>query len=240
MRAPDEIERRLKKLTSRYKDKYLSKSQGRFHKSCAHNRTHVPTPTVKSESSKMWESSLSPRRQVTLIVMQPEMPVGICMYGSEKPETWNGNTCDDDSVSEECPYFTPSQSKEDASAEFDMMLKDDALVLSEYPDVAALQWVLQARSWDLPEYERTDEQTAKNAAELLTANAEIKKFSQLFVEKREELESLRFELEDLRSRPPPTIAALFGSWIGSLLNRLRGHPSKALTNGRNDDPPKDP
>jgi hypothetical protein len=219
MRAAEEVERRLKKLTSRYKERYLAQSQGRFHKSCIHNRTHMPTSTVKSESSKMWESSMSPRRQVTLIVMQPEAPIGICMYGSEKSETWNGNTCDDDSVSEECPYFAPSQSKEDASAEFDSMLKDDALVLAEYPDVAALQWVLQARSWEIPD------ETAQLSAEVADARTAMSDAS--FI-----ISGLRHEIRRLEERPA------FMTWLGGVFRRFR-RPTPLLPGGR-DDTTEDP
>lgn len=148
MKSPEDIEHRLKKLVDRYKHKYISNAQRKLPSNCLYNRLHVPTGTAKSDSSKLWESSLSPRRQVTLVVLQPERPVGLCTYGSENPETWNGDLCDDESISGPCTKFEPISSKDELTSAFNSLLKDDETVLETYPDIAALQWVLDSRVWE--------------------------------------------------------------------------------------------
>lgn len=147
MKNRDEIEARIRKLVDRYKTKYVNASQARVHRNCSFNRLH--TPTGNYESNKSWETGISPRRQVTLIVLEPERPVGICMYGSEKPETWSGDTCDDDDVSKKCPMFSPNRSSSSVEEEFDDHMQDDEYVLKHYPDVAALQWAVNARHWKI-------------------------------------------------------------------------------------------
>ena len=42
--------------------------------------------------------------------------------------------------------FTPRISRDDAVAEFNNIMLDDARVLKEYADIAALQWILQSRA----------------------------------------------------------------------------------------------
>lgn len=149
MRSREDTEHRLKKLTDRYKNKFVSERLKRKHTNCSHNYLHVPDQ--KGVSTKSWESSLAPRKQVTLVVIQPESPIGICLFGSNKPNLWNGDVCDDDSVSESCPNYDPLNSKEALEQEFDDNLKNDEWTLSTYPDIAALQWVLNTRVWEIKE-----------------------------------------------------------------------------------------
>jgi hypothetical protein len=164
MRSQEDVEHRLRKLTDRYRAKLVASFQRKAHRNCLYNQLHTPTPRSKADSSKAWESSLAPRHQVTLIVIQPDRPIGICMHGSERADTWNGDTCDDDETAEACPKFRAIQTREGAEAEFSERLKDDEHVLAEYPDIAALQWALDARVWSLPPDPAEEDAVAQSAA----------------------------------------------------------------------------
>jgi hypothetical protein len=95
---------------------------------------HVPT-----------EVELSPRITTTLVVIQPDSPIRLCMYGSEKPDLWNGDVCDDDATAHACPYFSPKISEDRSVEKFNELMSDDAFVLENYKDIASLQWVLNDR-----------------------------------------------------------------------------------------------
>lgn len=125
---------------------HIQKTQDRTHSNCVYNRVHFPSPLPYSKPT---EFELAPRNQVSLVIIQQEKPICICTFGSDKSETWNGDICDDDSVSQNCPKFIPLQSKEDAEAEFLENLRNDDFVLKTYPDIASLQWVLNQRTWNM-------------------------------------------------------------------------------------------
>ncbi len=144
MKTSEEIKKRLIKLTNRYRDVYVKRYTDRQPCNCIYNYLHNPSPLLLSNSV---ENRYVPNRSIQLVVIQDEKPVRICTYGSEKPNAWNGDICDSDSVSKECPYFSPIREKEELSLEYDSHLKDDKYVLEHHPDIAALQWVLNDRSY---------------------------------------------------------------------------------------------
>lgn len=59
--------------------------------------------------------------------------IHLCFLGSDDPENWPGNVCDTDEIAQACPFFTPKKSKEDLVRDFDP---------TQYPDLVALQWVM--------------------------------------------------------------------------------------------------
>lgn len=153
MKTEPEIEKRLQKLRSRYKRKWVHEKAGRKHRNCVHNYEHSPAGQFKY--SKSHDVDLAPRKQVTLMVIQPEAPVTICTYDS-KSKDWNGDICDTDEKAAECPWFKPALSEAAAEAEFEELLADDEFVFENYRDVATLQWVLDVRvaSTKIPFWER--------------------------------------------------------------------------------------
>lgn len=66
-----------------------------------------------------------------------EVTVGLCMLGSDNPQEWPGNVCDAPQTAEKCPFFEPKKSEEELKEEF-----RDEIDRGEYPDLTALQWVL--------------------------------------------------------------------------------------------------
>lgn len=150
MKSEADVRKRLDKLRSKYLNKHVRETQRRFHKNCVFNSPHAPKPLPYSEIPDL-ELERAPRKSRTLVVLQESsVPVRICMYGADTPESWLGNTCDDDSVSSTCPMFRPHVSAHEAAFEFETSMMDDRSVLESYPDVAALQWVLEERVFTRP------------------------------------------------------------------------------------------
>ena len=143
MKTRSDIENRLKSLRVKYAKRYVKKSQERLHTNCSYNMVHAPRTAYKSD--KTVDLPMVPKRQVTLVVVQPDAPVRLCMYGCEDPSTWSGNVCDDDSVSRSCPMFKPLQSLQSARAEYMEKLSDDEWVFDNHKDMVALQWALSDR-----------------------------------------------------------------------------------------------
>jgi len=149
VKTKDDIEKRLRKLRLRYAHKYVQHSQERRHCNCLYNEAHQPSsvPYTRTQSE---ERDVAPRHQVTLVVVRPEEPVRLCMYGAEDAAKWEGNVCDTDEVSRSCPMFRPRVSAAEAKDEFLESVADDELVFEKYRDVATLQWVLGERVHEIP------------------------------------------------------------------------------------------
>jgi hypothetical protein len=86
-----------------------------------------------------------PRTVTSLVVIQPDQKIRLCMYGSENPSEWPGNVCDTVETARECKLFQPRVSEKDAVKEFNDLMADDAWVYEHHKDIAALQWVLEER-----------------------------------------------------------------------------------------------
>jgi len=141
-----QIESRLRKLRFRYLRKYLADTQKRSHGNCLYNKTDIPLNHERK--TELTPTKLTPRNQVTLLVIQPDKPVGYCSYPTNAG-SWSGVICDDDDVSKNCKYFTPSINEDESRAIFDSRLQDDGYVLTNFKDVAALQWVLEERAFKI-------------------------------------------------------------------------------------------
>ncbi len=154
MKTKDDILKRLKKLRIRYANKYVAKSQLRVHTNCIHNMKLSP-PKNKYKSEQI-DSSISPRKQVTLVIIQTDEPIGMCMHNSHDANKWAGNICDSDDVSDSCGLFSPKMSIDTAKNSFLESLQDDEYVFDNYRDMATLQWVIGERiySYELSWLER--------------------------------------------------------------------------------------
>lgn len=152
MKTRDDVERRLKKLRTRYAHRHVQRSQERRPGNCVYNEEHAPR---KLEPSVPVEHQMAPRSQVTLVVLNEDRPVRLCMYGAESGK-WPGNICDSDGVARSCPMFKPRTSVEEARHGFMEGLADDEHVFNNYRDMATLQWVLGERvhGWPLSWWER--------------------------------------------------------------------------------------
>lgn len=147
MKSHAEISNRLNKLLYRYLANYIKQTQARIHSNCVFNLEHKPKKLTISHQDNV-EFSFSPRKTNSLIVIQSNTPpnsVYICTYGMPN-SGWNGDICDStNNVASHCKWFQSKVSKLELESEFNELLKDDDYVLKNYPDIAALQWVLNER-----------------------------------------------------------------------------------------------
>jgi len=125
MKSEGKIKQKLKQVRFRHLKKRIDVSLKKVPRNCVHNERHV---VLNSDN--------------------PE-PVGLCMYNSETPEQWGGVICDDEidgciKQAQDCPFFVASKSKGAITEEFQTLIDGEVGPLaSEYPDVAALQWMLK-------------------------------------------------------------------------------------------------
>ncbi len=145
MKSSNQISRRIQKLRFSYMKKYVKEGLHKHPHNCQYN--HVLRSDSRSLKSRFSNSNIAPRKQVTLLVLKEENSVRVCTYGLDSKE-WNGTICDSDSQSQGCPYFKPVRSESDLESDFYEKSKDDSYVKENYPDVAALQWVLERRFYD--------------------------------------------------------------------------------------------
>ncbi len=154
MKSESVVRKRAERLRDRYLRRYVALSQERRHENCVHNREYLPRKLPYSQSDLSTELDLAPRKVMTLLVIQEERPVRVCMYGAERPAEWSGDICDDDSISPTCKFFVPLKTVSEATDEFMSLLADDKYVYDSFRDLAALQWVLGDRRPRLPWYRR--------------------------------------------------------------------------------------
>lgn len=143
MKSKSDISKRLRNLRVRYAKRFISFSQERKPENCSFNFEHKPNGIYNN--SNFMEIDRAPKTSVTLVVINPETPTRLCMYGSENPETWNGVICDRDEISKSCKYFNPKKRLNEAREEFLSIMSDDEYVYENYKDIATLQWVLGDR-----------------------------------------------------------------------------------------------
>ena len=144
MKSEFEIRNRLKNLRIRYTKKFIEKSQKQLPHNCVFNYEHFERII---DDRVPIEYELSPRINKTLVMIQPELPVRLCTYGSENLTKWNGDIiCDSEDVSKNCSWFKSKKSEEEAIEEFKQLVSNDDLVFKNYPDIAAIQWVLGEKS----------------------------------------------------------------------------------------------
>lgn len=141
MKTQDEIQKRLEKLRARYCAKHCSMVLSKKPSNCVYAYKHMPRPRQQSTPI---EYEIAPREVTSLVIIQPDSPIDLCTYGSDKPETWNGDICDDN-VACQCRFFKSKIDESNAINDFDKLMADDAYVLEHYKDIAALQWVLNER-----------------------------------------------------------------------------------------------
>jgi hypothetical protein len=108
---------------------------------------HNPIDRPNTSQFKVFddETEFAASHNATLIVIQPDKPIRLCMYGSEDLTKWSGDICDGDDTSKSCKWFKPRITAEEAKKEFLDKLSDDKYVYDSYLDIATLQWVLEDR-----------------------------------------------------------------------------------------------
>lgn len=145
MQPRSKVQHRLKQLIFRHLQKRLRANFRQGSATCRHN-----VPYDLDENGDTW--------------------IGRC--GLVQPDgTPRGVICDGridlDTVAKGCPFWAPVQTKEEIRAEFEAVVRnpDLGVVASEYPDIAALRWVLSdpaEETDDLPSSEELSKVEAKD------------------------------------------------------------------------------
>jgi len=144
MKTKYEIRSRAKKLAVKYLKKYLSSKLDKLPENCKYNYTLNPAGTYYG--SKMADLDITPRKHVSLLVIQPDNPIQICTKGTNTENMWNGDViCDSDAVSRRCKYFECKHEAKQVFEDFKSQLEDDEYTKLNYPDLAAFQWILSER-----------------------------------------------------------------------------------------------
>ncbi len=142
MKSQDEILRRLNKLRSRYLRKHCLLARGKKPDNCVFNHEHTPQPR-KAEIPAEFERA--PRTVTSLVVIQPDQKIRLCMYGADNPAEWPGDICDSDEMAQGCRFFQSKSTEAETIGEFNALMADDKYVYDNYKDIAALQWVIDHR-----------------------------------------------------------------------------------------------
>lgn len=68
--------------------------------------------------------------------------IGLCMLGSERPDQWKGDICEDPIDAQRCPYYEYKLSREEVHQQFRSDLGNVSWMQAHLPGVHALLWVL--------------------------------------------------------------------------------------------------
>jgi hypothetical protein len=145
VKSEEAVLKRLKNLRKRYLNKYIKVSQTRLHKNCVYNVSYTLNQTSLKANEIQVNESLWNNKFDSIVIIQDNQSTHFCAFGSEKPDEWNGIICDNDDVAKSCKWFKPKVPIDKVEIEFEELMKDDEFVLNHYPDIAALQWVLDDR-----------------------------------------------------------------------------------------------
>ena len=143
MKTKLEIRARAKKMAVGYLKKHMAQDLEHLPHNCVYN---YEIPVGGSyDKSRVFDVALSPRKSVSLVVIQPPRPIRVCTF-SVKTKEWDGDViCDKEETSRNCRLFKSKISANESFNEFRNSLEDDSFTRLNYPDLAALQWVLGDR-----------------------------------------------------------------------------------------------
>ncbi len=144
MKNADEVRNRVVELLSAELDRRVLAASERLPTRCTHNHRQPldSRRRVDGEPNRTFNRiSVGTENGRGLPVLQT---IGLCMLKSDNPEEWGGTICEDPIDAKRCPYFNPSQSKEELFSEFMHELQDKEWVKENLAEVHSLLWVLDA------------------------------------------------------------------------------------------------
>lgn len=136
MKSSNEIETRIRQKLGEELDRRLKLAGSRLPSHCVHNRRH------SLDSRKHVDGE--PNSAYNTIDTHRGQTIGLCMLGSEDPESWDGTICEDPVDAQRCPYFVSLQTKEGVIKEFYEQIADVTWLEQSLPEVASLAWVLES------------------------------------------------------------------------------------------------
>lgn len=145
MKNQSEIEERIRALLSEELTARVSLAGKRLPRLCEHNHRHTLDVRKKVED----ETNAIYNR----ITTGPHLPViqtiGLCMLGSNDPESWAGDICEDPIDAQRCPYFSSKLNKQVLWESFSKQVLDTSWLRSNMPEVHVLLWALGAQKQTL-------------------------------------------------------------------------------------------
>ncbi len=143
MKSPDAIRDRVRFLLTEELDRRQAEAQRRLPHLCSHNRRHSldHRKTVGGDPNPSWNhiSRYDGDQKVHLPVQQT---MGLCFYGADSPEDWQGTICEDPIDAQRCPLFDALTSKEEVLYLFTRDTSDLHWLREHMPEVYSLLWVL--------------------------------------------------------------------------------------------------
>lgn len=138
MKTPDEIRQRIKGLLIQELDRRVTLAHRRLPQLCTYNIRHTLDlrKMVEGEENEFFNRITSKRH------LPVSQTMGLCGYGQENPEEWNGTICEDPIDAQRCPLFVPKKSQDEILTEFKTQLAEEGWIEEHMPEVAALLWAL--------------------------------------------------------------------------------------------------
>ncbi len=138
MKTQADIEDRIRFLLCEELTRRVNEAQTRLPHLCVHNHRQ-PLDTRKTVEDVPNETYNRTTDRNGLPVINT---IGLCMLGSDDPETWQGTICEDPIDAQRCPYFDPSVSKESIYQRFKENVGDPEWVRANMPELYGLLWTL--------------------------------------------------------------------------------------------------
>ena len=147
MKTRSDIEDRIRYLLAEALEARVKEASERLPHRCRHNHQH-PLDTrrqVHGESNEVYNRITVRAGDATT------QTIGLCMLGSEHPDEWPGDICEDPIDAQRCPYFDPLLNKETVWREFSNTLRDPDALRGQFPEIYGLIWSLEpSEGWLTP------------------------------------------------------------------------------------------
>ena len=140
MKTQTEIEDRIRFLLTEALDRKVVEASSRLPRLCRHNHQH-PLDTrrqVHGEPNAGY-NRITVGEGDTVV-----QTIGLCLLGSNDPETWGGTICEDDIDAQKCSLFEPVMDKETVWRDFSAILNDPDRLRNEFPEIYGLVWALES------------------------------------------------------------------------------------------------
>lgn len=139
MKTDTEIKNRIRFLLAEALDARVAEASKRLPCLCKHNRQH-PLDTRRTVHG---EPNAGYNRITVAKGEAVTQTIGLCMLGSEDPETWGGTICEDVVDAQKCPLFEPKVDKNLVWREFSHALRDRDELRVKFPEIYGLLWALE-------------------------------------------------------------------------------------------------
>jgi hypothetical protein len=150
MKDTQEVQNRIRQLLTEHFERRCADAEERLPRRCVYNYRHTldARKRVDGEPNPSYNRITRGDSHVGLPVLQT---IGLCTYGSDHPEKWNGDICEDPIDAQRCPLFKARMTRDLIKKEFEAQIKDADWVKENMPEVQALLWVLGSEEGPLSE-----------------------------------------------------------------------------------------